>query len=896
MIFRNLFAAAALLSGALLTSALAAGEVAPPERLALWNGPAPIGDGNQEAANTFITVYRPAHANGAAMIICPGGGYGGLVTGPEGTGIAQWLNLHGIVGIVLEYRLPQGQPLRPLLDAQRAIRTARANAEKWGLNPNRIGIVGFSAGGHLAATTATHFNAVNAGATDPVEKLGSRPDFAVLIYPVITMGEKTHSGSRANLLGSNPTAEMVALYSNEQQVTDQTSPTFLAHAKDDTGVAPENSGMFYEALQNHHVASQYLELPSGGHGLDGYQGPMWDAWQTESLQWLAAQKLIPTADAASLGSFASTNTFPDFAALAGGAQQVRLLPGQREFVFTMYGAPGELGPLKQLVGVMRDQHLGNGFDPGTCPNSNSKPIYDYLATIGWPVMCNPGGDMQIKGGRGALGRENEAALEAMDRAGVFTAVQLGEWGYYFHNLAPAESWWREVFGKEFEQFKHLMKPPGLAGYDRRPASKQECYDVVKDYFTSKSHDLLNRVISVTGHSHYEAYVGEWGARCIGLELGENIAFTQSKLAFARGASRQWQKPWSVQVSPWLNGACTSSGPLRKEGNDARGLDAGHSLSFYERMWLHAWFAGAAMVTPENSVSTFFEKAEAPWTLSSHGQKAAEVFQFMRTHDRGVPFTPVVIVMDHLAGYNAYMDKPWGILEPTTGDRQLRDLFDQQLFPGSDHIHTNPFPANPELSYLRPTPYGEMFDVQLTSASAEMLSSYPVILLAGDIEFDDELIAKLERALKQGRKLLLAPAHQASLGSRFDRLAKFPGVELLPPWTNPVTGRAAAISDARLQQLVRETLPIEVSGDAIEYQINRMTNGWVIELINNNGVIKKRDQPAITDTNAIARVVLRPNFPCASASEWRSNHAYPKSDEIRVEVGPGQSAFVELICR
>ena len=573
--------------------------------------------------------------------------------------------------------------------------------------------------------------------------------------------------------------------------------------------------------------------------------------------------------------------------------QVRLLPGQREFVFSMYGAPGELGPLKQLVGVMRDQHLGNGIDPGPGPNPGSKPIFDYLATIGWPVMCYPGGDMQIKGGRGALGREHEAALEAMDRAGVFTAVQLGEWGYYFHNLAPAESWWRDNFGKDFEQFKHLMKPAGLAGYDRRPTSKQECYDVVKDYFTSKSHDLLNRIISVTGHSHYEAYAGEWGARCIGLEVGENIAFTQSKLAFARGASRQWQKPWSVQVSPWFNGACTSSGPLRKEGGDARGLDAGHSLSFYERTWLHGWFAGAAMVTPENSVSTFFEKAEAPWTLSSHGRKAAEVFQFMQTHERGVPFTPVAIVLDHLVGYNAYMDKPWGILEPTAGDRQLRDLFDHQLFPGSDHIHTNPFPSNPEFSYLRPTPYGEIFDVQLTSASAAMLSSYPTILLAGDIDFDAGLLGKLESALKQGSKLLLSPAHKAALGTQFDRLARLGGVEALEPWINPATGRPAAISDASLGRLVHEALPVAVAGDPIQYQINRTSSGWVIELINNAGVIKKRDQPAIIDPNAIARVVLRPKVRYASAREWRSDRVYSNADELKLEVGPGQSLFVEL---
>jgi acetyl esterase/lipase len=886
--------AAVLLLQATLNGALAADSSAP-ERVALWSAPAPASDGSPKTTNAFITVFRPSQPNGAAMIICPGGGYGGLVTGPEGTGIAKWLNQHGVTGIVLEYRLPNGHSAPPLLDAQRALRTVRARAKAWGCDPKRIGIIGFSAGGHLAATAATHFDGGNPKASDPVERLGCRPDFAVLIYPVITMGEKTHGGSRANLLGPNPTADAIAFYSNERQVTGRTCPSFLAHAADDAAVSPDNSRMFYEALQTHKVPARYLELPSGGHGLNGYQGPMWDAWQTESLQWLAARKVIPAAAAPGRAPKVSRTSFPKFATLAGGPQQVRLLPGQHGVVFSMYGAPGDLTQLRQLVGVMRDEPLGNGFDPGPSPQPNTKPIFDYLATVGWPVMCYPGGDMQVKGGRGALGPENQAALAAMDQAGVFTAIQLGEWGYYFHNLAATESWWRDNFGKDFDTYKHLMKPRGLAGYDRRPTSKQECYDVVQDYFLSKSHALLDRVTSVTGHSHYEAYAGEWGARCIGLELGENIAFTQSKLAFARGASRQWQKPWSVQISPWLNGACTSSGPLRKEGNDARGLDAGHSLSFYERMWLHAWFAGAALVTPENSLSSFFEKSEAPWTLTSHGRKAAEVFRFLQTHDRGVPYTPVAVVLDHLAGYNAYMDKPWGILQPTAGDRQLRDLFDHQLFPGSDHIHTNPFPNNPELSYLRPTPYGEIFDVQLTSASAQTLASYPAILLAGDIEFDDALVAKLASALTQGRTLLLAPAHREALGPRFARLAKHRGLEVLPPWTNPATGRSTAIPDARLQRLVRESLPVEVAGDPIQYQVNRTRTGWVIELVNNAGVVKQRDQPAIVDPGAIARVALHPRVPYASAREWRSNRTYQKADAIHVEVGPGQSVFVELVC-
>jgi hypothetical protein len=575
--------------------------------------------------------------------------------------------------------------------------------------------------------------------------------------------------------------------------------------------------------------------------------------------------------------------------------RVRLLPGASSFVFSMYGMPAELESLKQLIGVMREQSLGNGFDAGLTPRPRAKPLFDCLAANRWPVLCYPGcADMQVKGGRCVLRPDDEAALAGMDGAGVFSAVQLGEWGYYFHNLSCNDSWWRSVYGTEFDRFKHLMKPRGHAGYDRRPAGRRECFEVVRAYFKSRSHDLLGRVVSVTGHSHYEAYAGEWGAKCVGLEVGENIAFTQSKLAFARGASRQWQKPWSVQVSPWFHGACTTSGPLRQEGGNARGLDAGHSLSFYERMWLHAWFAGAAVVTPENSISVFFEQPSAPWTLTAHGRKAAEVVRFMRAHDRGVPFTPVAVVLDHLAGYNGYMDRPWGILEPTTGDRQVRELFDEQLFPGADHVRHKPDPDNPESSYLRPTPYGEIFDVQLTTASVDMLSSYPVLLLAGDIEFDDGLIAKLEAALRGGTTVLLTPAHQKVLGPRFALLARYPGTEVLEPWVNPATGRPTAVSDHRLRRLADEAVPVRVSGDPIQYQVNRTTDGWVVELVNNAGVAKTPGRPATIDQAAVARVVLRPRIRCAAVREWRSNRTYPSPPELKLELEPGRSEFVELV--
>ena len=261
------------------------------EVVQIWKGRAPIGEGKFEKSDTQITVHRAAKDSGAAIVICPGGGYGGLVTGAEGHGIAKWLNGHGITGVVLEYRLPKGRPFVPLLDAQRAIRTVRANAKEWNIDPSQVGIIGFSAGGHLASTAATHFDDGDPRAKELVDRESCRPDFAILVYPVVTMGDETHGGSRRNLLGPDPSPKLIELFSNEKQVTKNTPPMFLAHALDDRPVPPENSKALFEALQAMKVPSQYLELPSGGHGLNGYKGPMWDAWQKQSLAWLDELKL-----------------------------------------------------------------------------------------------------------------------------------------------------------------------------------------------------------------------------------------------------------------------------------------------------------------------------------------------------------------------------------------------------------------------------------------------------------------------------------------------------------------------------------------------------------------------------------------------------------------------------
>ncbi len=261
----------------------------------------PVGDGTYEPVASELKVYLPPrkdrNARGAAVVICPGGGYIRHVVDREGYPIAEWLTGHGIAAILLEYRLPEGRSWVPLLDAQRAIRVTRAKAADWRIDPQRIGILGFSAGGHVASTAATHFSAGRPDDADPVERVSCRPDFAVLIYPVITMGAKTHNLSKTKLLGAAPKPEVVRLFSNETQVTRQTPPAFLAHARDDLGVPPDNSRMFVAALRAHHVPVEYLELPSGGHGLNGCQGPLWEEWKAKSLVWLASQKFIPSRDA-----------------------------------------------------------------------------------------------------------------------------------------------------------------------------------------------------------------------------------------------------------------------------------------------------------------------------------------------------------------------------------------------------------------------------------------------------------------------------------------------------------------------------------------------------------------------------------------------------------------------
>ncbi|MDR2679844.1 MAG: alpha/beta hydrolase [Tannerella sp.] len=238
----------------------------------LWEGEPPVsneltgaevvGEGKAWINNVSVPeleIYLPekATATGMAVVVCPGGGYSGLAYEHEGLMVAKWLNKEGIAAFILKYRMPNKHKGVPLDDAQQAIRHVREHAVGYGVNASKIGICGFSAGGHLASTASTHF--ASAGTS-------TRPDFSILFYPVITMTELTHGGSRNNLLGDNPSKADIHTFSNEKQVNVNTPPAILLLSDDDKGVLPENSLLYYEALKRNNVPATLYIFPTGGHG------------------------------------------------------------------------------------------------------------------------------------------------------------------------------------------------------------------------------------------------------------------------------------------------------------------------------------------------------------------------------------------------------------------------------------------------------------------------------------------------------------------------------------------------------------------------------------------------------------------------------------------------------
>lgn len=257
----------------------------------LWEGNVPGAVAGEAADRPFLTPYLPAsgQATGTGVVVFPGGGYGHLAVDHEGRQIAEWLNSRGVAAFVVEYRLgPTYQHPAMLQDAQRAIRMVRSRSSDWGVEPDRIGVIGFSAGGHLASTTGTHFEDEVPGVGDAVDNVPARPDFMMLIYPVITMQSAyTHRGSRTNLLGQEPDAAALWSLSNETQVTPSTPPTFLVHTTDDAGVPVENSILFYRALREAGVPVEMHIYETGPHGFGlGTDNPLLSSWAELAERWM----------------------------------------------------------------------------------------------------------------------------------------------------------------------------------------------------------------------------------------------------------------------------------------------------------------------------------------------------------------------------------------------------------------------------------------------------------------------------------------------------------------------------------------------------------------------------------------------------------------------------------
>jgi acetyl esterase/lipase len=277
----------------------------PTNVIVLWPDGAPGALGKSDKDIPTLTPFfpSPGKASGAAMVICPGGGYAGLAN-HEGEHYARFLNEQGIAGFVLKYRLGSAGYHHPamLQDAARAVRTLRAKASEWKLDPKRIGIMGSSAGGHLASTLLTHFDSGKPDAADPIDKESSRPDLGILCYPVITMTktEFAHKGSIQNLLGKDPSPELLKELSNELQVTKETPPCFLWHTDEDKGVLVENSLLFAQALRRAGVPFDLHIYEHGPHGMGlgsrEYDPSKWHPWTRDCVFWLKAHGFVKTGE------------------------------------------------------------------------------------------------------------------------------------------------------------------------------------------------------------------------------------------------------------------------------------------------------------------------------------------------------------------------------------------------------------------------------------------------------------------------------------------------------------------------------------------------------------------------------------------------------------------------
>jgi hypothetical protein len=535
--------------------------------------------------------------------------------------------------------------------------------------------------------------------------------------------------------------------------------------------------------------------------------------------------------------------------------------------------------------------------------STPVPSYDKLAAGPWRQRPVQGKPFWFTLGGGNDSPPHIATLKRRPIADSGLAMYgVAEWGYSFHHLKNGQP--------DGAGYKHY------GGYPQPPRTRTEAAEMVKAYFNhlaadarakAKPEELL-RFSSINGHYCYQHYGCEWGADIVGSEVGENINSVQAHIAFTRGAARQYGKPWLIDFSSWYGPSMYDEDP-RKTWGEYSGPDRGHSLSLHRRTYYAAYLAGADVVVAEGGWLNFFRSqqpgADGTLPLSRLGEEGARFYAFTKRYpDRGIPYTPVGLLIDPLHGiYPGFGEKlAWNAFPYTQGDQRILDLW-ETFFPNSLDVQTK----RNEKGYLVASPYGDILDVVLNNAPDAILASYPVLLLAGEVTQEIRFAERLRRYVRQGGTLLLCEAD--AQGTAIARALKLKPDMLSAAGLVSMSvrrgqgavvvyredGPAGAGALAKLlAQLRDELVPLRVSGK-FESLYNRTADGWIVTLVNNAGITKTYNEPPRVDV-APSMAAVRYTGPGRVRTACLCT---PEGDEpldptdIRLAIPPGEVRVVRL---
>lgn len=557
--------------------------------------------------------------------------------------------------------------------------------------------------------------------------------------------------------------------------------------------------------------------------------------------------------------------------------------------------------------------------------AREKPLsYEELSAGPWKYRPIDGRPFWFSLGGGNGSAVHDRTLKQIQLADPEPAqCGVGEWEYSFHHLKNGEA--------DGSGYKHF------GGYPTPPRDRAEAMQVVRRYYEQLRDEALAKAtpeqrecfISVNGHYCYQHYACAWGCDVVGSEVGENINSIQAHIAFTRGAARQYGKPWLMDFSSWYGPGIFDEDP-RKTWGDNSGPHHGHSLSLHQRTYFVSYLAGANIVVAEGGWLNCFKSqtapANEPLPLSALGEKAAQFYRFTRRHpDRGIPYTPVALLLpfDHgiYPGFGRKLS--WNVFPYAPGDQRILDALNV-FFPGSlgdraqperaDRQPGNPAWKDPDYMHtealrLVASPFGDIVDVLVDTAAPEVLRQYPVLVLAGSFSSNNQLANRLTRYVAGGGILILDQAEIESGVLPPEFLAKLRGasstdtkplrfgkgeVHVLTS-TEPGQPTADRPLARTLRGLLPRFLPLEVSG-RVETLYGRTTNGWVVTLVNNEGITKKFHEPPIIDPQKQQRATLqwRGKRKLRQASLWGSDHDESLDPrQLSIGIPPGEVRVIHL---